>query len=140
MCHCPHQNKQAHDSQPLANSISVVVPQDPEDCPVCAASLKERTRTVGETADGEEEEEEEEPVKDNDRENPSQEHEVGESKRRRSCFGLCIAIWKDMRRKLWGIVESKYFSRGIMIAILINTISMGIEHHNQVRAYTYKLN
>uniref|UniRef100_H2T0F2 Calcium voltage-gated channel subunit alpha1 I n=1 Tax=Takifugu rubripes TaxID=31033 RepID=H2T0F2_TAKRU len=34
-------------------------------------------------------------------------------------------------RKLWGIVESKYFSRGIMIAILINTISMGIEHHNQ---------
>ncbi|KAE8283079.1 Voltage-dependent T-type calcium channel subunit alpha-1 [Larimichthys crocea] len=36
-----------------------------------------------------------------------------------------------MRRRLWGIVESKYFSRGIMIAILINTISMGIEHHNQ---------
>ncbi|KAK1877001.1 Voltage-dependent T-type calcium channel subunit alpha-1I, partial [Dissostichus eleginoides] len=42
-----------------------------------------------------------------------------------------IKTWNDMRRKLWGIVESKYFSRGIMIAILINTISMGIEHHNQ---------
>ncbi|MEQ2207721.1 hypothetical protein XENOCAPTIV_017494 [Xenoophorus captivus] len=45
----------------------------------------------------------------------------------------CKDLWKDMRRKLWGIVESKYFSRGIMVAILINTISMGIEHHNQVR-------
>lgn len=44
----------------------------------------------------------------------------------------CRALWHDTRMKLWGIVESKYFNRGIMIAILINTISMGIEHHEQV--------
>uniref|UniRef100_A0A8C6KBF0 Voltage-dependent T-type calcium channel subunit alpha-1I-like n=1 Tax=Nothobranchius furzeri TaxID=105023 RepID=A0A8C6KBF0_NOTFU len=30
-----------------------------------------------------------------------------------------------------GHKKSKYFNRGIMIAILINTISMGIEHHEQ---------
>lgn len=30
------------------------------------------------------------------------------------------------------IVDSKYFGRGIMIAILINTLSMGIEYHEQV--------
>jgi len=31
------------------------------------------------------------------------------------------------------IVDSKYFGRGIMIAILINTLSMGIEHYKQVK-------
>uniref|UniRef100_A0A3B4EFI9 Ion transport domain-containing protein n=1 Tax=Pygocentrus nattereri TaxID=42514 RepID=A0A3B4EFI9_PYGNA len=49
----------------------------------------------------------------------------------RSCLGSCKDLWDEMRTKLWSIVESKYFNRGIMIAILINTISMGIEHHNQ---------
>jgi len=29
-------------------------------------------------------------------------------------------------------VDSNIFQRGILIAILINTLSMGIEHHNQV--------
>uniref|UniRef100_A0A8C6KEV4 Voltage-dependent T-type calcium channel subunit alpha-1I-like n=1 Tax=Nothobranchius furzeri TaxID=105023 RepID=A0A8C6KEV4_NOTFU len=43
----------------------------------------------------------------------------------------CKQLWHKIRMKLWGIVESKYFNRGIMIAILINTISMGIEHHEQ---------
>lgn len=42
-------------------------------------------------------------------------------------------LWMEIRVKLWGIVESKYFNRGIMVAILINTISMGIEHHEQVK-------
>uniref|UniRef100_A0A8C5G7C7 Voltage-dependent T-type calcium channel subunit alpha n=1 Tax=Gouania willdenowi TaxID=441366 RepID=A0A8C5G7C7_GOUWI len=57
-------------------------------------------------------------------------------KKRRTCFGYCKDLWNGMRKKLWGIVESKYFSRGIMIAILINTISMGIEHHNQPEELT----
>eukprot|EP00062_Callorhinchus_milii_P024831 gi/632985161/ref/XP_007909522.1/ PREDICTED: voltage-dependent T-type calcium channel subunit alpha-1H-like [Callorhinchus milii] len=37
------------------------------------------------------------------------------------------------------IVESKYFNRGIMIAILINTLSMGIEHHHQPEELTNAL-
>uniref|UniRef100_A0A3B4UEC8 Voltage-dependent T-type calcium channel subunit alpha n=1 Tax=Seriola dumerili TaxID=41447 RepID=A0A3B4UEC8_SERDU len=48
----------------------------------------------------------------------------------------CTNLWYETRRKLWGIVESKYFNRGIMIAILINTISMGIEHHEQPEELT----
>ncbi|XP_072348668.1 LOW QUALITY PROTEIN: voltage-dependent T-type calcium channel subunit alpha-1I [Scyliorhinus torazame] len=49
----------------------------------------------------------------------------------------CYAgLWADMRRKLTRIVESKYFNRGIMMAILINTISMGIEHHEQPEELT----
>lgn len=83
-----------------------------------------------------EEEDEEDAVKETGKEeNHLEERGDGERKRKRTCFGHCKDIWNDMRRKLWGIVESKYFSRGIMIAILINTISMGIEHHNQVRCY-----
>lgn len=48
----------------------------------------------------------------------------------------CKKLWHNTQMKLWGIVESKYFNRGIMIAILINTISMGIEHHEQVQTTT----
>jgi len=29
-------------------------------------------------------------------------------------------------------VDHRYFTRGILLAILINTLSMGIEYHNQV--------
>lgn len=136
VAHCPHQSKQDSGSQQLANSISLSVPQNPEDCPVCSLSLKEGARAVGDSANGEEGEED--AVKETDKEENHLEEkgDVEEKKRkkRRTCFGCCKDICIDIRRKLWGIVESKYFSRGIMIAILINTISMGIEHHNQVRA------
>ncbi|XP_076136973.1 voltage-dependent T-type calcium channel subunit alpha-1I-like [Alosa pseudoharengus] len=54
----------------------------------------------------------------------------------RTCKGRCRDVWVEVRIKLWGIVESKYFNRGIMIAILINTISMGIEHHEQPEELT----
>ncbi|KAM3864225.1 LOW QUALITY PROTEIN: voltage-dependent T-type calcium channel subunit alpha-1I-like [Diretmus argenteus] len=126
--HCPHQNKTDHGSQPLANSITLSVTQNPEDCPQCALSLREGAGASGDSANGEEEE----AVKETDKEeNHLEERGDGERKKRRTCIGHCRDIWTEMRRKLWGIVESKYFSRGIMIAILINTISMGIEHHNQ---------
>ncbi|KAF3700377.1 Voltage-dependent T-type calcium channel subunit alpha-1H [Channa argus] len=44
--------------------------------------------------------------------------------------------WTDFREKLKRIVESKYFNRGIMIAILVNTLSMGIEYHEQPEELT----
>ncbi|XP_069381191.1 voltage-dependent T-type calcium channel subunit alpha-1I isoform X6 [Paralichthys olivaceus] len=133
--HCPHQSKQDHSSQSAANSISLSVPQNPEDCPICALSLKEGARAAGDTANREEDEED--AVKETDKEeNHLEERGDVEKKRKRTCFGRCRDLWKGMRRKLWGIVESKYFSRGIMIAILINTISMGIEHHNQPEELT----
>lgn len=40
-------------------------------------------------------------------------------------------VWRETRARLRGVVDSKYFSRGIMVAILVNTVSMGIEHHEQ---------
>ncbi|XP_052454961.1 voltage-dependent T-type calcium channel subunit alpha-1I-like [Carassius gibelio] len=50
--------------------------------------------------------------------------------------GRSQELWMEMRVKLLSIVESKYFNRGIMVAILINTISMGIEHHEQPEELT----
>ncbi|XP_026098606.1 voltage-dependent T-type calcium channel subunit alpha-1H isoform X1 [Carassius auratus] len=44
--------------------------------------------------------------------------------------------WEDFRDRLIRIVDSKYFNRGIMIAILINTLSMGIEYHEQPEELT----
>uniref|UniRef100_A0A7N6B8E1 Voltage-dependent T-type calcium channel subunit alpha-1H n=1 Tax=Anabas testudineus TaxID=64144 RepID=A0A7N6B8E1_ANATE len=47
-----------------------------------------------------------------------------------------VQAWIDFREKLKRIVESKYFNRGIMIAILVNTLSMGIEYHEQPKELT----
>uniref|UniRef100_A0A674NCA2 Calcium voltage-gated channel subunit alpha1 H n=1 Tax=Takifugu rubripes TaxID=31033 RepID=A0A674NCA2_TAKRU len=44
--------------------------------------------------------------------------------------------WAGLRTKLDLIVGSRYFNRGIMIAILINTLSMGIEYHEQPQELT----
>ncbi|XP_062308689.1 voltage-dependent T-type calcium channel subunit alpha-1I, partial [Osmerus eperlanus] len=132
--HCPHQNKPEHQTRPLANSLALTVNQNPEDCPQCAAilSLREEVGAVDNSANGEEEE----AVEETDREENHLEDWREEEKKKRKCFGRCKDTWDEMRRKLWGIVESKYFNRGIMIAILINTISMGIEHHNQPEELT----
>uniref|UniRef100_A0A8C1M3F8 Calcium voltage-gated channel subunit alpha1 Ia n=1 Tax=Cyprinus carpio TaxID=7962 RepID=A0A8C1M3F8_CYPCA len=124
-----------HSSQPLENAISLSVTPNPEECPQCAValSLKEGAGSTGHSANGEEEEgaleetDRDENCLDQKGDNDSEDS----PKRKRTCFGKCKDVWDEMRVKLWGIVESKYFNRGIMIAILINTISMGIEHHNQ---------
>lgn len=41
-------------------------------------------------------------------------------------------LWASFSGKLRRIVDSKYFNRGIMAAILVNTLSMGVEYHEQV--------
>ncbi|XP_067298242.1 voltage-dependent T-type calcium channel subunit alpha-1H [Pseudorasbora parva] len=57
------------------------------------------------------------------------EKESGNEKRACMCFHYARAILKR-------IVDSKYFNRGIMIAILINTLSMGVEYHEQPEELT----
>ncbi|XP_038064371.1 voltage-dependent T-type calcium channel subunit alpha-1I-like isoform X5 [Patiria miniata] len=43
----------------------------------------------------------------------------------------CKAFYRKVSNKIGEIVESKYFMRSILICILINTLSMGVEFHNQ---------
>lgn len=132
--HCLHQSKLEHSSHALENAISLSVTSNPEDCPQCAAALSLRE---GDGAMGGEEDEEGTLEETDREENHLDERKEADAEhrgreKRRSCLGFFKDVWDEMRVKLWSIVESKYFNRGIMIAILINTISMGIEHHNQV--------
>uniref|UniRef100_A0A8C1PLJ6 Voltage-dependent T-type calcium channel subunit alpha n=1 Tax=Cyprinus carpio TaxID=7962 RepID=A0A8C1PLJ6_CYPCA len=45
-----------------------------------------------------------------------------------NCVCMCVHYARAILRR---IVDSEYFNRGIMIAILINTLSMGVEYHEQ---------
>lgn len=50
-----------------------------------------------------------------------------------SCLCRCLLGSCGLARQgLRVLVEHKYFQQGILLAILINTLSMGIEYHNQV--------
>ncbi|TNN37169.1 Voltage-dependent T-type calcium channel subunit alpha-1H [Liparis tanakae] len=53
-----------------------------------------------------------------------------------ACRRVAVRAWTGFRERLTRIVESKYFNRGIMIAILVNTLSMGIEYHKQPEELT----
>lgn len=112
---------------------------DPTNCPRCHSGEHEVSRrlSVLDSADSDQEdagasEEEREGSRDDHGASAlekEEEEEVEEGGR----LKLCSDMWREVRVKLRGIVDSKYFNRGIMIAILVNTISMGIEHHEQVR-------
>uniref|UniRef100_A0AAQ5Z8J9 Ion transport domain-containing protein n=1 Tax=Amphiprion ocellaris TaxID=80972 RepID=A0AAQ5Z8J9_AMPOC len=138
---CPHHNKPDHasSSEPMALTAASAT----DGCPQCAAALT-LADGVGPARSAANDEAEEGAVEETDREDvqsggkekakkglDSAGTNVGCSPKKR-----CKELWYEIRTKLWGIVESKYFNRGIMIAILINTISMGIEHHEQPEELT----
>jgi len=50
----------------------------------------------------------------------------------RRAGSCCICTLRCIRQWIKKLVEHKYFQQGILLAILINTLSMGIEYHNQV--------
>ncbi|XP_035892745.1 voltage-dependent T-type calcium channel subunit alpha-1G isoform X4 [Anopheles stephensi] len=57
---------------------------------------------------------------------------------RSKCARVLIGVWRCFRRSchvtrvlVKKLVDHKYFQQGILLAILINTLSMGIEYHDQ---------
>ncbi len=48
----------------------------------------------------------------------------------------CFSFWKTVRSGLKILVNHNYFKRAIFLAILFNTLSMGIEYHNQPESLT----
>ncbi|KAK5898737.1 hypothetical protein CesoFtcFv8_008286 [Champsocephalus esox] len=124
---CPHHSKPEHTSAT-------------DGCPQCAAALSltgpTRTAVKEETEEGAVEETDREGAHSDTKEKGNTGQEGAEKQECCSRKKGCKEIWHDITMKLWGIVESKYFNRGIMIAILINTISMGIEHHEQPEELT----
>uniref|UniRef100_A0A8D2LN47 Calcium voltage-gated channel subunit alpha1 I n=1 Tax=Varanus komodoensis TaxID=61221 RepID=A0A8D2LN47_VARKO len=121
--------------------IAMTLTSDPSDCPRCHKTQQETARrlSVLDSADSDQEEGGDSEEEGDGRkgsveaEDPEKEEEDGEDGGQ---LTLCSDMWQEVRVKLRGIVESKYFNRGIMIAILVNTISMGIEHHEQPEELT----
>lgn len=138
---CPHHNRPDH-----ASPMALTAASATHGCPQCAAALS-LTDGVGPVRSANDEAEEG-AVEETDREGVHSGNQENGKKgqngagRHGGCSPKisCRELWHNTRMKLWGIVESKYFNRGIMIAILINTISMGIEHHEQVQSRLLMLN
>ncbi|XP_026099165.1 voltage-dependent T-type calcium channel subunit alpha-1G isoform X3 [Carassius auratus] len=105
---------------------------DPETCPYCAKSMANDSEGVDgiETADSDSEGVYEftQDAHYRDSRDPN---------RKKKLFALgaraakVVLFWRLVCDTFRKIVDSKYFGRGIMIAILINTLSMGIEFHEQ---------
>uniref|UniRef100_A0A671SVZ1 Voltage-dependent T-type calcium channel subunit alpha n=1 Tax=Sinocyclocheilus anshuiensis TaxID=1608454 RepID=A0A671SVZ1_9TELE len=105
---------------------------DPETCPYCAKAMANDSEGVdgNETADSDSEGVYEftQDAHYRDSRDPN---------RKKKLFALgaraakVVHFWRLVCDTFRKIVDSKYFGRGIMIAILINTLSMGIEYHEQ---------
>ncbi|EEC17907.1 voltage-gated calcium channel, putative, partial [Ixodes scapularis] len=62
-----------------------------------------------------------------------EEEDDGEEGRAR---GPCCRFWRARQVQLRRLVGHQYFQRGILTAILVNTLSMGIEYHDQPHELT----
>ncbi|NXJ70115.1 CAC1I protein, partial [Rostratula benghalensis] len=138
---CQQHNSLDCPPQGLVQPIAVTATSDPTNCPRCHRGEHEASRrlSVLDSADSDQEDggaSEEEGECSREAQGAlsleKEEEEVEEGGR----LKLCSDMWREVRVKLRGIVDSKYFNRGIMIAILVNTISMGIEHHEQPEELT----
>uniref|UniRef100_A0A8C3NZ90 Voltage-dependent T-type calcium channel subunit alpha-1G n=1 Tax=Cyanoderma ruficeps TaxID=181631 RepID=A0A8C3NZ90_9PASS len=108
----------------------------PESCPYCLTALAgEAELSDNETADSDSEGVYEftQDAHYSDQRDPQR----GRARARRA--HLVLAFWHVVCETFRKIVDSKYFGRGIMVAILINTLSMGIEYHEQPEELTNAL-
>lgn len=53
-----------------------------------------------------------------------------------TCYKVVSKIFHFIRKYIKRLVDHKYFQQGILLAILINTLSMGIEYHKQPEELT----
>ncbi|NXY43193.1 CAC1G protein, partial [Ceuthmochares aereus] len=109
---------------------------NPESCPYCLKVLaSEGELTDNETADSDSEGVYEftQDAHYSDQRDPQR----GRARARK--VSRVLAFWHVVCETFRKIVDSKYFGRGIMVAILINTLSMGIEYHEQPEELTNAL-
>ncbi|NWI89603.1 CAC1G protein, partial [Pitta sordida] len=109
---------------------------NPESCPYCLTALAgEAELSDNETADSDSEGVYEftQDAHYSDQRDPQR----GRARAKRA--SRVLAFWHVVCETFRKIVDSKYFGRGIMVAILINTLSMGIEYHEQPEELTNAL-
>lgn len=106
---------------------------DPKTCPYCMKAADSEGTEGNEAADSDSEGVYEftQDAHYRDRRDPTKKNQMSLCARTAKVIGYWRVVCDTFRK----IVDSKYFGRGIMIAILINTLSMGIEYHEQVRSH-----
>lgn len=129
----------------LSNTISTMdtaaLTFDPESCPYCAKAISNESEvgTEGNDTPGDSDSEGvyefTQDLRHRDRRDsrqPKKKHlRLGKT------AATIVRFWRLVCDTFRKIVDSKYFGRGIMIAILINTLSMGIEYHEQVSSFLF---
>ncbi|KAK2121077.1 Voltage-dependent T-type calcium channel subunit alpha-1I [Saguinus oedipus] len=148
---CPRHKPLDATPHTLVQPIPATLASDPASCPCCQREASRQPSGLGSTDSGQEGSGsggstggEDEADGDGARsiedgassELGKEEEEEEEEEQADGAVRLCGDVWRETRAKLRGIVDSKYFNRGIMMAILVNTVSMGIEHHEQASAAT----
>uniref|UniRef100_A0A8B9KNH3 Calcium channel, voltage-dependent, T type, alpha 1G subunit n=1 Tax=Astyanax mexicanus TaxID=7994 RepID=A0A8B9KNH3_ASTMX len=120
-------------------NLDVSLAFDPETCPYCtkAAANDSEGTEANETADSDSEGvyefTQDAHYRDNRDPNKKRKFKLG------ARAAKVVHFWRLVCDTFRKIVDSKYFGRGIMIAILINTLSMGIEYHEQPEELTNAL-
>uniref|UniRef100_A0A672IHT7 Voltage-dependent T-type calcium channel subunit alpha n=1 Tax=Salarias fasciatus TaxID=181472 RepID=A0A672IHT7_SALFA len=116
---------------------------DPENCPYCAKALANESEggTDGNETPGDSDSEGvyefTQDLHHRDRRDSRQPRR--KYRRLGKTAAKVVHFWRLVCDTFRKIVDSKYFGRGIMIAILINTMSMGIEYHEQPEELTNAL-
>uniref|UniRef100_A0A8C2MWV7 Voltage-dependent T-type calcium channel subunit alpha n=1 Tax=Cricetulus griseus TaxID=10029 RepID=A0A8C2MWV7_CRIGR len=140
---CPRHSPLDPTPHTLVQPISAILASDPSSCPRCQHEAGRRPSGMGSMDSGQEgsgsggsAEGEADGVGPQSSEDGASSGLEKEEEQEDGAARLCGDVWRETRAKLRGIVDSKYFNRGIMMAILVNTVSMGIEHHEQPEELT----
>uniref|UniRef100_A0A096M832 Voltage-dependent T-type calcium channel subunit alpha n=1 Tax=Poecilia formosa TaxID=48698 RepID=A0A096M832_POEFO len=116
---------------------------DPETCPDCAKALAHELEgfTEGNETPGDSDSDGVYELSQDHHHRDRRDSRQPRKKRRRlgKTAAKVVHFWRLVCDTFRKIVDSKYFGRGIMIAILINTLSMGIEYHEQPEELTNAL-
>lgn len=116
---------------------------DPESCPYCAKAMSNESEggTEGNDTPGDSDSEGVFEFTQDLRHRDRRDSRQPKKKRLRlgKTAATVVRFWRLVCDTFRKIVDSKYFGRGIMIAILINTLSMGIEYHEQVSCFLFFL-
>ncbi|XP_037836555.1 voltage-dependent T-type calcium channel subunit alpha-1G isoform X4 [Kryptolebias marmoratus] len=134
----------AHDLSTTSSAMDkAALTLDPMSCPYCAKGLARQPAagTEGNETPGDSDSdgvyEISQDLHPRDRRDSRQPRK--KSRRLGKTAARVVRFWRLVCDTFRKIVDSKYFGRGIMIAILINTLSMGIEYHEQPEELTNAL-
>uniref|UniRef100_A0A8C6PLZ0 Voltage-dependent T-type calcium channel subunit alpha n=1 Tax=Nothobranchius furzeri TaxID=105023 RepID=A0A8C6PLZ0_NOTFU len=114
---------------------------DPEGCPYCAKALANESEvgTEGNEMPGDSDSDGVYEISQDLRDRRDSRQPRKKIRRLGKTAAKAVHFWRLVCDTFRKIVDSKYFGRGIMIAILINTLSMGIEYHEQPEELTNAL-